>query len=197
MSFLWTSYQLASRSSATRICYADDRQVYYLLLVPLILGAVKAGYKVRKRTIQLEHIVDFLFRFSFYHYEIVGAQLELIRATQCKTFTNSDRLLPFVAAILAAADNSLKTLEILTIEKLLITRTKHYPYEKKFDEVCDGPLVVMHTSGSTGFPKPISWTHGFCKPGNQIAAFLQSGRNEREVQRVGDRESSGTERKTS
>ncbi|KAF7876845.1 uncharacterized protein EAF02_008065 [Botrytis sinoallii] len=49
-----------------------------------------------------------------------------------------------------------------TIEDLLTRPSKHYPYEKTFDEVCDKPLLVMHTSGSTGFPKPISWTNGFC-----------------------------------
>lgn len=67
-----------------------------------------------------------------------------------------------MTAILTAAGPELQTLEIPAIEELLTTRTKHYPYTKSFDEVCDDPLVVMHTSGSTGFPKPISWTHGFC-----------------------------------
>lgn len=31
----------------------------------------------------------------------------------------------------------------------------HFPYTKTFDEAEWDPVVVLHTSGSTGFPKPI------------------------------------------
>ncbi|KAF5870715.1 putative nrps-like enzyme protein [Botrytis fragariae] len=112
----------------------------------LILGATKAGYKVLLLSPR----------------NSVAAQLELIRTTKCRTFITAGRSLPSVAAILATAGSALQTLEIPTIENLLTTPSKHYPYDKSFDDVCDEPLVVMHTSGSTGFPKPISWTHGFC-----------------------------------
>ncbi|PQE04333.1 NRPS-like enzyme protein [Rutstroemia sp. NJR-2017a BBW] len=119
---------------------------------PLILGAVKAGYKVLLLSPR----------------NSVAGQLGLIRATKCKTLITSGHPLPAVAAILSTTGHGLQELEIPTIEKLLTKPSKHYPYEKTFDEVCDEPLVVMHTSGSTGFPKPINWTHGFC------AAFATS-----------------------
>jgi acyl-coenzyme A synthetase/AMP-(fatty) acid ligase len=35
-----------------------------------------------------------------------------------------------------------------------------YPYTKTFDEARQDPFVVLHTSGSTGFPKPVILTHG-------------------------------------
>ncbi|TEY43707.1 hypothetical protein BOTCAL_0362g00110 [Botryotinia calthae] len=112
----------------------------------LILGATKAGYKVLLLSPR----------------NSVAAQIDLIKATKCRRFITSGRPLPSATAILAAAGSALQTLEIPTIENLLTAPTKHYPYNKSFDDVCDEPLVVMHTSGSTGFPKPISWTHGFC-----------------------------------
>ncbi|TGO47244.1 hypothetical protein BCON_0287g00140 [Botryotinia convoluta] len=112
----------------------------------LIFGAAKAEYKVLLLSPR----------------NSVAAQLDLIKVTKCKTFITSGRPLPSVTAILDAASSALQTLEIPTIEDLLNTPSKNYPYEKTFDEVCDEPLVVMHTSGSTGFPKPISWTNGFC-----------------------------------
>ncbi|TGO35888.1 hypothetical protein BHYA_0142g00040 [Botrytis hyacinthi] len=112
----------------------------------LIFGAAKAGYKVLLLSPR----------------NSVAAQLDLIKVTKCKTFITSGRPLPSVAAILAAAGSTLQKLEIPTIEDLLNTPSKHYPYDKTFDEVCDEPFLVMHTSGSTGFPKPISWTNGFC-----------------------------------
>ena len=35
-----------------------------------------------------------------------------------------------------------------------------YPWKKSFDEVKDVPFVILHTSGSTGIPKPVYVTHG-------------------------------------
>ena len=39
-------------------------------------------------------------------------------------------------------------------------RVPHYPYEKTFAEASAEPFVVLHTSGSTGLPKPITIPHG-------------------------------------
>ncbi|KAL8951795.1 MAG: hypothetical protein Q9222_002244 [Ikaeria aurantiellina] len=60
-----------------------------------------------------------------------------------------------------------------------------YPFGKSFSEAKDDPVLVLHTSGSTGFPKPIIWTHGFFAaadsmmhkkppPGRQSAVALAS-----------------------
>ena len=37
---------------------------------------------------------------------------------------------------------------------------EHYPYTKTFAEARLEPLVVLHTSGSTGIPKPVTMAHG-------------------------------------
>ena len=34
-----------------------------------------------------------------------------------------------------------------------------YLYEKTFEEAAHDPIVIVHTSGTTGMPKPILWTH--------------------------------------
>lgn len=36
----------------------------------------------------------------------------------------------------------------------------HYPYEKTFEEAAHDPFIVIHTSGSTGLPKPVTLYHG-------------------------------------
>lgn len=36
-----------------------------------------------------------------------------------------------------------------------------YPYEKSYEEAKDEPIFILHTSGSTGIPKPLIYTHRF------------------------------------
>ena len=37
---------------------------------------------------------------------------------------------------------------------------EHYEYNKTFEEASHDPFIVIHTSGSTGLPKPIVLYHG-------------------------------------
>jgi len=37
----------------------------------------------------------------------------------------------------------------------------HYPFTKTFEEAKNDPFLVLHTSGSTGMPKPIIESHGY------------------------------------
>lgn len=37
----------------------------------------------------------------------------------------------------------------------------HYPYEKTFEQARLDPYLTLHTSGSTGLPKPIVTNHAF------------------------------------
>lgn len=43
---------------------------------------------------------------------------------------------------------------------LAANHVKNYPYLKTFAQAKNDPFVVFHTSGSTGLPKPIIYTHG-------------------------------------
>ena len=55
----------------------------------------------------------------------------------------------------------MKVLDIPEIDELLDAEcTESFPYEKSFDEAIQDPFCLLHTSGTTGVPKPISWSHG-------------------------------------
>lgn len=54
----------------------------------------------------------------------------------------------------------MKVLELPEVDYLLDAETtEYYPYEKTFEEAADEVFCVLHTSGSTGLPKPVIWTH--------------------------------------
>lgn len=55
----------------------------------------------------------------------------------------------------------MRVLDIPEIDRLLDAEsTESFPYNKTFDEVIQDPFCLLHTSGSTGLPKPVSWSHG-------------------------------------
>lgn len=49
--------------------------------------------------------------------------------------------------------------EIPSLEEMYSTPSAEYPYTKTFDEAKNDPIIIAHTSGSTGAPKPITYTH--------------------------------------
>ena len=54
----------------------------------------------------------------------------------------------------------MKVLAIAEAEELLREElVTKYTYNKSFEDASEEPFCVMHTSGSTGHPKPIFWKH--------------------------------------
>lgn len=55
----------------------------------------------------------------------------------------------------------MNVLNIPEIDELLDAEsTESFPYNKTFDEAIQDPFCLLHTSGTTGLPKPITWSHG-------------------------------------
>lgn len=47
------------------------------------------------------------------------------------------------------------------VNELLDKSYKHFPFSKTFNEAKNEPLACLHTSGTTGIPKHVIYTHDF------------------------------------
>lgn len=85
----------------------------------------------------------------------LDVHLALFYQTQCDIF-----LLPAAQQIIKA--RPMRVLEIPGVHYWLDdgTERRPYPYTKKFEEARHEPLVILHSSGSTGMLKPITLTNG-------------------------------------
>jgi acyl-CoA synthetase (AMP-forming)/AMP-acid ligase II len=118
--------------------YMGPNDLRYAILA---LGAVKAGYKVL---------------FPTPRYNAEGLSI-LLQKLESKIMLTPSTPFPVVNGILEKRDMDVYQVPELFI--LLNQRPREFPYTKTFEHAKTEPLVVLHTSGTTGFPKPIVWSH--------------------------------------
>ena len=68
---------------------------------------------------------------------------------------------PAVLAILNAPESMLRVLDVPKVDDLLHKTHPVYHYTKSFEEARGDPFVALHTSGTTGLPKPIVWPQDY------------------------------------
>ncbi|KAM0272547.1 hypothetical protein ACHAQH_008683 [Verticillium albo-atrum] len=87
--------------------------------------------------------------------------LAVLEATKCSIWAAAGdaTTIPLVKDILQ--QRPMKLLQLPLLDELLdATPTEPYPYSKTFKEAKNDPFCFLHTSGTTGVPKPIPWSHG-------------------------------------
>ncbi|KAH8157064.1 hypothetical protein CIB48_g11185 [Xylaria polymorpha] len=136
------------------ILYMGPQDLNYAIV---LLASIKTGYKL----------------FLSSPRNTLEAHLSLLDNTDCGIFLSPiGFLLPAVNQILTA--KSLRHIEVSGPYGWLAADEKDekvYPYEKIFSEAKDEPFVVLHTSGSTGLPKPVIQTHGLVSMLDAFAAM--------------------------
>ncbi|KAI0144537.1 hypothetical protein GGR57DRAFT_325304 [Xylariaceae sp. FL1272] len=119
--------------------------------------------------------------------ERLEVHLHLFDKTDCNIFLLPRSFpLPVVKHILAA--RPMHTLELPRLDFWLPNdpieghwlfeggkEVPPYPYTKTFAEARLDPFVLLHTSGSTGMPKPITLTHGTVAPMDAFTALPAMG----------------------
>ncbi|CAM1502330.1 Fc.00g043140.m01.CDS01 [Cosmosporella sp. VM-42] len=127
------------------LTYMGPQDVVYAIL---ILACIKTGYKLLLNSPR----------------NTLEAHLSLFEETHCNTFLLPPRFpLPIVGKILEA--RPMRVVEIFDMKHWVEGGPEEpYPYSKTYAEAKSEPFVVLHTSGSTGVPKPVVQTHGTLSP---------------------------------
>lgn len=87
--------------------------------------------------------------------------LAVIDAAECGIWVKprEQLRLPLVEDFLQ--QRPMRVLELPEVDQLLdVESIESFPYNMAFDEASEDPFCLLHTSGTTGVPKPIPWSHG-------------------------------------
>ncbi|KAF2270327.1 acetyl-CoA synthetase-like protein [Lojkania enalia] len=138
----WLQRQVGKPTLIQPVAYIGPHDIRHILLT---YACVKAGYAA-------------LFLSPKNNTE--GA-LAVLDAVKCNIWVKprEQPCLALVGDILQ--QRSMKLLNMPEIDELLdAERTEFFPYNKTFEEAINDPFCFLHTSGTTGVPKPIPWSHG-------------------------------------
>lgn len=87
--------------------------------------------------------------------------LAVLEATKCNIWVNASDASPVHLVKEMTKQRPMTLLQLPLLEELLdAASTEPFPYLKTFSEASNDPFCILHTSGTTGVPKPIPWSHG-------------------------------------
>ncbi|KIM95835.1 hypothetical protein OIDMADRAFT_133809 [Oidiodendron maius Zn] len=89
----------------------------------------------------------------------VSNTVSLLNATKCSKLFYAGPLAAHAQKIADATPDGLGTFEIPDLEFMVHQVTDHYSYTKTWEEAKRDTAMIVHTSGSTGAPKPIYYNH--------------------------------------
>ncbi|RDW80736.1 hypothetical protein BP5796_05434 [Coleophoma crateriformis] len=82
----------------------------------------------------------------------------LLDSTKCSHFFYTATMAPQAIALQEICPG-LQIFQIPGFDEMLASPAKYYPYLQTWDEAKNDVFLIVHTSGSTGMPKALSFTH--------------------------------------
>lgn len=87
--------------------------------------------------------------------------LAVLEATKCNIWVSAGDAAPIPLVNDVLQKRPMKALQLASLDDLLdAASVEPFPYTKTFEEAMNEPFCFLHTSGTTGVPKPIPWSHG-------------------------------------
>ncbi|UKZ82971.1 putative NRPS-like protein biosynthetic cluster [Trichoderma virens FT-333] len=116
------------------IAYIGPNDVrYVILMLACIKAKCKAFFTSPRNTIE--------------------GQISLLEASDCHYFLYGEGYLPVIEKVLAK--RQMKTSQVPSAKEWLSAKPDNFPYNYTAEESRWHPWIALHTSGSTGMPKPI------------------------------------------
>ncbi|QGA15106.1 hypothetical protein EYB26_002762 [Talaromyces marneffei] len=104
--------------------------------------------------------------------------LAVLESTGCTIWVNAIDAAPITLVKEVLENRQMNFLELPLLDELLDAEsTEPFPYTKSFEEAMKDPFCFLHTSGSTGLPKPIPWSHGLIGTMDAVRLLPPVGEN--------------------
>ncbi|KAI1377877.1 acetyl-CoA synthetase-like protein [Hypoxylon crocopeplum] len=131
----------------------------------VFLAAVKCGYKLLLPSPRNPPLVN----------------ISLMEQTGSTTLLYVSEVAPIVKQMKDHQESLISQI-VPSFDEMMNSNPEYFPYRKTFDDARDDPIVVLHSSGSTGMPTPITMTHGtFAAVDNQKTLPEIPGRKKRDA----------------
>ena len=88
-----------------------------------------------------------------------AGHLHVLENANCKKIFHSEEYAK-LATSLQTKKIDLETFTVPALDPLIDATPKHFAYNKRWESSWKEPVIIAHSSGSTGIPKPITMTHG-------------------------------------
>ncbi|PSN61885.1 acetyl-CoA synthetase-like protein [Corynespora cassiicola Philippines] len=135
----WIEKTMGRSSEFETIAYMGLGDLRYVVV---FLAAVKCGYKVLLPSLR----------------NSTWMNTSLLEQTKCTRLLFAPEVESFVKPLLGETPH-LSIHPIEPLETLIRPDTPHYVYDKQYDLARWDPILVLHSSGSTGPPRPIVMNH--------------------------------------